>query len=136
MKLVYINELGPNFKGNYVYEFIFSHDLENIWGEEWDSIPATGKPQPPDMEYIKKVGTFSKEGLEFDLIQNSDYFSFIDSIDNVISLAWEKYINTDETPTHKRLVFRFGEPINSVEDKLYSRDLILSYNEEKEYKIG
>ena len=136
MKLVYVNELGPNFKGNYVYEFIFSHDLENIWGEECDSIPATGKPQPPEITYVKKVGTLSKEGVEFDLIQNSDYFSFTDSIDDVISLAWEKYGDTEEIPTHKRLVFRFGETLSSVEDKLYSRDLILNYNEETEYKIG
>ncbi len=34
MKLVYVNELGPNFKGNYVYEFIFTNDLKNIWGDE------------------------------------------------------------------------------------------------------
>ena len=136
MKLVYVNELGPNFKGNYMYEFIFAADLKNIWGEEWDSSPATGKPQPPEVEYIKKVGVFSKEGIEFDLIQNSDYFSFTDAIDDVISLAWEKYNEQEDTPPQTRLVFRFGEDITSVQDKLYSRDLILSYNEETEYKIG
>lgn len=135
MKLVYINELGPNFKGNYVYEFIFSKELEKIWGEEWDSIPAAGKPQPPELEYIKKVGVLSREGIEFDLIQNSDYFSFTDAIDDVISLAWEKY-SEEETQNETRLVFRFGEDKSSVQDKLYSRDLILNYNEETEYQIG
>jgi len=136
MKLVYVNELGPNFKGNYVYEFIFTNDLKNIWGDEWDSVPATGKPQPPEIKYIEKVGILSKEGLEFDLVQNSDYFSFTDAIDDVIALGWEKYGEVEETVTESRLVFRFGEDKTSVEDKLYSRDLILSYNEESEYKIG
>lgn len=134
MKLVYINELGPNFKGNYVYEFIFSNKLENLWGEEWDSVPAAGKPQPPELEYIEKVGVFSREGIEFELVQNSDYFSFTDAIDDVISLAWEKY-GEEETQNETRLVFRFGEDKSSVQDKLYSRDLILNYNEETEYKI-
>jgi len=131
---VYINELGPNFKGNYVYEFIFSNKLENLWGEEWDSVPAAGKPQPPELEYIEKVGVFSREGIEFELVQNSDYFSFTDAIDDVISLAWEKY-GEEETQNETRLVFRFGEDKSSVQDKLYSRDLILNYNEETEYKI-
>ena len=136
MKLVYVNELGPNFKGNYVYEFIFTQDLENIWGEDWDSVPATGKPQPPEIQYVETVGVLAKEGIEFDLIQNSDYFSFTDAIDDVISLAWEKYGEDGDVPTEKRLVFRFGENQNSVKDKLYSRDLILNYNEESEYKLG
>ena len=89
MKLVYVNELGPNFKGNYVYEFIFSSDTD-VWGEEWDSSPANGKPQPPDVEYVNNVGILSKQGLEFSLVQESDYFSFVDSIDDVVALAWEK----------------------------------------------
>ena len=133
MKLVYVNELGPNFKGNYVYEFIFSDNLNDIWGDEWDSRPASSKPQPPEMEYIKKVGIFSKPNIEFELTQNSDYFSFTDSIDDVISLAWER-CSDDELSDKTRLVFGFGDDTSSVEDKLYVRDLILNYDEKEEYK--
>ena len=135
MKLVFINELGPNFKGNFVYEFIFSDELTEIWGEDWDSIPATRKPQPPEIEFIKKVGILSKEGIEFEIVQNSDYFSFTDAIDDIIALAWEKYNEENETSTEKRLVFRFGETEDSVNDKLYSRDLILNYNEENQHTL-
>jgi len=135
MKLVFINELGPNFKGNFVYEFIFSDELTEIWGEDWDSIPASSKPQPPEIEFIKKVGILSKEGIEFEIVQNSDYFSFTDAIDDVIALAWEKYNEENETSTEKRLVFRFGETEDSVNDKLYSRDLILNYNEENQHTL-
>jgi len=135
MKLVFINELGPNFKGNFVYEFIFSDELTEIWGEDWDSIPASSKPQPPEIEFIKKVGILSKEGIEFEIVQNSDYFSFTDAIDDIIALAWEKYNEENETSTEKRLVFRFGETEDSVNDKLYSRDLILNYNEENQHTL-
>jgi hypothetical protein len=134
MKLVYINGLGSNFRGNYVYEFIFSSNLTDIWGPDWDSVPALGKPLPPDIEHIEKVGVLTKEGLEFELVQNSDYFSFTDAIDDVIALGWEKY--DEENMDSSRLVFRFGETIESVTDKLYSRDLILTTNEtEKHEKI-
>jgi hypothetical protein len=135
MKLVFINELGPNFKGNFVYEFIFSNELTEIWGEDWDSAPASTKPQPPEIEFIKKVGILSKEGIEFEIVQNSDYFSFTDAIDEVIALGWEKYNEENETSIDKRLVFRFGETAESVNDKLYSRDLILNYNEENQHTL-
>lgn len=136
MKLVYINGLGSNFRGNYVYEFIFSSKLVDIWGPDWDSVPALGKPLPPDIEYVEKVGTLSKEGLEFELVQNSDYFSFTDAIDEVIALGWEKYSEEEDDIKDTRLVFRFGETMESVTDKLYSRDLILTSNEtEKHEKI-
>ena len=37
--LIYVNELGPNYKGDNIYEFIFSIGLENIWGDSWESKP-------------------------------------------------------------------------------------------------
>jgi|TARA_R110001583_G_scaffold141380_2_gene293498 hypothetical protein len=134
MKLVYVNELGPNFKGNYVYEFIFSSNTD-VWGEEWDSNPANGKPQPPDVEYVDNVGILSKEGIEFSLVQESDYFSFVDSIDDVVALAWEKEKEDElDINIEKRLVFRFGDTKEMVNDKLYIRDLILEYDEKTELK--
>ena len=91
-RLIYINGMGPNFRGDNIYEFIFSDTLE-VFGENWESKPANGYPLPPDMEYIKKVGTLVHEEIVFELIQDSDVFSVIDSMDNVIALGWEKETN-------------------------------------------
>ena len=122
MNLVFINELGPNFRGDNIYEFIFS-DLDDVYGEYWDSETANGKPTPPHVEFIKKVGVLKNCEVELDLIQNSDFFGMYDSIDGVIALGWEK-------PDHyegKRLVFQYGDTIQSVEDKLYERDIVLNW---------
>jgi hypothetical protein len=129
MKLIYVNELGPNYKGDNIYEFIFSDTLD-VWGEDWDITPASGRPLPPNVEYIRKVGTLKNSDIELDLIQNSDLFCVYDSVEGVISLAWEKS-DSDHVidDNHTRLVFRFGEEIDSVSDKLYERDVVLSYNE-------
>ena len=54
--LIYVNELGPNYKGDNIYEFIFSIGLESIWGDSWESKPSNGYPSPPDLEHINKVG--------------------------------------------------------------------------------
>ena len=129
--LIYINGLGPNYKGDNIYEFIFSDTLD-VFGEYWDSKPANGYPLPPDIEYIKKVGTLMNEEIVFDLIQNSDVFSVIDSMDGVISLGWE---NEDKDfSSIKRMVFQFGESENSVKDKLYERDIVLQFEKNVVYE--
>ena len=127
MKLIYVNGLGPNYNGQNIYEFIFSKQ-QDIWGEEWDSQPASGKPFPPQINYIEKVGVLKNSDIELNLIQESDFFSMYDAMDDVIALAWEIDDDDSQIPTNlKRLVFRFGEDIKSVEDKLYERDIILKY---------
>lgn len=127
MNLVYVNELGPNYKGDNIYEFIFS-DLDDVWGDDWDAEPASGKPSPPEMNYIKKVGVLKNSEVQLELIQNSDYFGVYDAIDGVISLAWENS-NSDEILVHKRkrLVFQYGETVEDVENKLYERDIVLKW---------
>lgn len=127
MKLIYVNELGPNYKGDNIYEFIFS-DVEEVWGDEWDAEPASGRPSPPNIEYIKKVGVLRNSDIELNLVQNSDFFSVYDAVEDVIALGWEKSDSefvVDEN--YKRLVFRYGDSVKSVEDKLYERDIVLSY---------
>lgn len=131
--LVYINGLGPNYKGDNIYEFIFSDTIE-VFGENWESKPANGYPSPPDLEYIKKVGTLVSEDVELELVQDSDVFSVIDSMDGVIALGWEKENDDKDFSLIKRLVFQFGETENSVKDKLYERDIVLQFEKEVVYE--
>lgn len=131
--LIYINGMGPNYKGDNIYEFIFSDTLE-VFGENWESKPANGYPSPPDMEYIKKVGTLINEEVAFDLVQNSDVFSVIDSMDGVLALGWEKENDDKDFSLIKRLVFQFGETEESVKNKLYERDIVLQFEKEVVYE--
>ena len=131
--LVYINGLGPNYKGDNIYEFIFSNTLE-VFGENWEAKPANGYPSPPDIEYIQKVGTLISDNIELELVQNSDVFSLIDSMDGVISLGWEKENDTKDFSLIKRLVFQFGENEDSVNNKLYERDIVLQFEKDVVYE--
>ena len=132
--LVYVNGLGPNYKGDNMYEFIFSDDIKKVWGDGWDSKPSNGYPKPPEMEFIKKVGLLKNTSLEFELVQNSDFFSFMDSMDDVVSLAWEKENDYVDFTATKRLVFRFGESEQEVKDKLYERDIVLEFEKKVVYE--
>jgi|TARA_R110002020_G_scaffold121301_1_gene275804 hypothetical protein len=131
MFLIFINELGPNYKKENIYEFIFSEDLEELWGDEWDSVPAHGKPGPPEVNYIQKVGVLSQSTIKLELVQNSDYFGMEHALDKIISLGWE--ISEEDEINEDRLVFHFGEKLKDVENKLYARDLILDYDKNITY---
>ena len=127
LKLIYINELGPNFRGHRIYEFLFAQNIANVDSDDWDAVPAAGQPLPPHENLIDRVGELTVE-LKFDLAQNDNRFAMWDAVDGIIPLAWENLDEYDEYPEN-RLFFRFGEDIKSVENKLYSKDFTLTYND-------
>lgn len=132
--LIFVNELGPNYKGDNIYEFIFSDDLEGVWGDSWESKPSNGYPLPPDLEHIKKVGVLKNDMITMSVVQNSDYFSMVDAIDGVIALCWENETDGIDFERTKRLVFRFGEPEETVKNKLYERDIVLEFERKVQYE--
>ena len=132
--LIYVNGLGQNYKGEHIYEFIFSDKTEGIWGQDWESKPSNGYPSPPDIEKIKKVGVLKNEIIKLSLIQDSDFFSMIDALDGVIALGWEEENDSIDFNQMKRLVFRFGETEKEVKDKLYERDIVLEFEKKVVYE--
>lgn len=132
--LTFINGLGPNYKGDNMYEFIFSDNLE-VEGEEWESQPSNGYPKPPHISYIKKVGVLKDNEIKFSLIQDSDFFCMKDATDGVICLAWE-IEDEDFVRQQKRLVFKFGETEKDVKDKLYERDIVLEFDKKVVYETN
>ena len=132
--LVFINGLGPNYKGDNMYEFIFSEEVKDIWDESWDAKPSNGYPKPPELDYIKKVGVLKNTSIELELIQNSDFFSFMDSMDGVVALGWEKESENIDFTNTKRLVFHFGETEQEIKNKLYERDVVLEFEKKVVYE--
>ena len=127
--LTYINGLGPDYKGDNLYEFIFSSS-KDVWGDSWDSAPANGYPSPPELEHIEKVGVLRKSKIKLELVQNSDYFSMSDAMDGVVALGWE----IEDYEEGNRLVFRFGEEETAVKDKLYEKDIVLEFEKNVVYE--
>jgi hypothetical protein len=130
--LIYINEVGKTWEGQYRYEFLFSDKTSDVDGVDWDVYPAAGNPEPPRADLVKKIGILVSD-IKLNLIQNSDTFAVWDAIDNVIALGWEDISEYDEYPDI-RMCFRFAEPISSVTNKLYEKDIILDFNNSKNEK--
>ncbi len=129
MHLIYVNEIGSDYKGQKQYEFIFSETFEIDMGD-WFQIPAsaTQRSKSPDVEYVNLVGLLKNTDLKLELVQDSDYFGVIDAVDGVVSLAWEKF---DFDSQFERLTFKFGESLDSVNKKLKQRTYNLVTEEVK-----
>jgi hypothetical protein len=123
MRLIYVNEIGTDYKGQKQYEFIFSESTE-IDMDEWFDVPAssTMSSKSPNVEYIDQVGLLKDTDIVFELIQNSDYFGVIDAVDGIIAMAWEK---SNFDLEEDRLFFRFGETYENVLKKLKERGVSL-----------
>lgn len=119
MRLIYINEIGADYKGQKQYEFIFS-SKEELDYDEWFVIPASSimDGKTPDVEDIDTVALLKDTDLELELIQNSDYFGIIDAVDGIIALGWEKF---DLSLDISRIFFKFGEKLENIENKLSNR---------------
>ena len=91
--LIYVNMVGKNYQGDYLYEFIFSDTTKNIDGNEWDTFPASGRPEAPHDHLIKKVGRLESE-LNLDVIQESDTFAGWDmGADGIQAISREMFIS-------------------------------------------
>lgn len=123
--LIYINSVGKDWQGNYLYEFLYSNTIKDVDGEDWDAVPASNRPQPPYENFVKKVGKLTTS-IKLSLVQESDTFSVWDAVDGVVALGWENIDEYDEYP-EIRLWFKFGEEIKTVNDKLYEKDIVLEY---------
>lgn len=129
MHLIYVNEIGSDYKGQKQYEFIFSETFEIDMGD-WFQIPAsaTQRSKSPDVEYVNLIGLLKNTDLKLELVQDSDYFGVIDAVDGVVSMAWEKF---DFDSQYERLTFKFGESLESVNKKLKQREYNLIIEELK-----
>ena len=145
MHLVYINELGKDYRGQRQYEFIFSQSLVDelsaqnpyivdILPDEWFLVPSSGRAIPPEIEKIDMVGLLKNSDLELELVQNSDHFGVIDAVEEIIALGWESYDDNADEYEYKRMSFRFGEDMDSVTEKLATKGYRL-INEEIKYKL-
>lgn len=133
MFLIYINELGKDYKGQRQYEFIFGKS-KDVLVDEWFMVPSSGRALPPEVKSIDLVGLLKNSDLELDLVQNSDYFGVIDAVDGIVALGWEKFdMDAEERP--ERVSFHFGESLEDVNTKLMTKGLRL-INDEIKYKFS
>ena len=123
--LLFVRLIGEENDGYYRYEFIFTDNPDEAWGDDWEYKPAglVNSIIPSD-EYITEIHIV-KTKIKFDLIQNNMCFSMQDCMDGIVALAFENMDNYDSYPDDGRLFFMFGESIDEVERKLAMKNILM-----------
>jgi hypothetical protein len=131
--LIYINKVGTNHKGEHIFEFLFSNSVNYDWDESWyeSSVVTDKNDLTPDPSFIKFVGNIKTSDFDLELIQNSGVFQIYNAVEGIVALGWEKLEDNGDYP-EERLVFKFGDTLKSVEEKLYSLDLV--FDKDKKIK--
>lgn len=123
--LCFIRLIGEENDGYYRYEFIFTNNIDEVWGEDFNQKPAclVNDLMVSD-EYITELHIV-KMKIKLDLIQNNCCFSISDCYDGIISLAWQNLDQEDEYPDDGRIFFKFGETLEEVENKLAIKNVVM-----------
>ena len=126
MYLIYINRIGKTFKGENIFEFLFSDSTEWEWDDSWyeSSVLTDTRELSPDESIIKLVGTLKNDELDLELVQEDGVRDIYNAVEGIIALGWEKLGEEDEIP-EKRRVFKFGDTKEFVDEQLYEYDLTL-----------
>ena len=123
--LCFVNLVGEENDGYYRYEFIFTDNPDEVWGDDFEYMPAgmVNDLKPAD-EYITEIHTV-KTKIKLNLIQNNNCFSIQDAMDGCVGIAIEDLSIYSEFPEDGRLVFMFGESLDEVERKLAMKNIIM-----------
>lgn len=124
--LCFIRLIGEENDGAYRYEFIFTDNIDEVWGEGFDQKPAClVNDLMVEEEYVTEVHIV-KTKIKLDLIQNNCCFSISDCYDGLVCLAGENLDEMEDYPEDGRIFFRFGESIDEVENKLAIKNILMS----------
>lgn len=123
--LCFIKLVGEESDGYYRYEFIFTDNPDDFWGENFETKPCclVNNLFPSD-EYITEIHTV-KTKIKLDLIQNNCCFGFQDALDAIVAIAYENIDTYEEYPNDGRLVFMFGETEDEVSRKLAMKNVLM-----------
>lgn len=123
--LGFIRLIGEENDGYYRYEFIFTDNPDEAWGDGFEYKPCclVNELMLSD-EYITEIHIV-KTKIKFDLIQDNCCFGMQDCMDGIVALAHQNIDDLSEYPEDGRLYFMFGETFNEVERKLALKNILM-----------
>ena len=123
--LCFIRLVGEENDNYYRYEFVFTNNIDEVFGENFNQKPAClVNDLFVDEEYVSEIHIV-KMKIKLDLIQDNCCFSMSDCYDGIISLGWENIDAYDEFPSDGRIFFKFGETLEEVERKLAVKNVVM-----------
>ena len=122
--LCFVNYVGTEGDGYNIYEFIFTDNPDECWGENFEYKPSSlVNGLFPNDEYITEVHQV-KMKIKLALAQDNSCFGFQDVMDGILAIAYEDIDDCEEYP-EDRLIFFYGDTYDEVERKLALRNILI-----------
>ena len=121
LALGFVNLVGQEEDGKYRYEFIFTDNPDEFWGDDFENKPAGLMNNLMPSEEYKTETHIVRTEIKFDLIQNNGCFGMQDCLDGVVSLCYSNSEYEGET-----IFFNFGETFYEVQKKLAQNNILIS----------
>ena len=119
--LCFVNLVGQEEDGNYRYEFIFTDNPDEVWGDDFEYKPCSIVNGLMVAEEYKTETHIVKTKIQFYLIQNSGCFGMQDCMDGVVSLCF----SLDED-LNQPIILNFGDTYNDVAEQLAKNNILIS----------
>jgi hypothetical protein len=145
LKLIYVNKIGYNAKGEGLFEFIFSFDPSNIdiEGWCWDMSPACDNAMPPTEEFINSIYNLKTSTFDLFCLHEAVDREYMHGYHTIHALAYEIPPPEDDTNGYSDyqkmfenedddtplLVFHYGITLAKIKEMLNSRKIIAKDNE-------
>ena len=146
LKLIYVNKIGYNAKGEGLYEFIFSIDPTNIDIEAWcwDLSPAVDNAMPPTEEFSDAVLSLRTKSFDLFCLHEAVDREYMHGYYTIHALAYEippqknddgsgfsdyEKMFENENDDVPLLVFHYGMTLQRIKEMLEPRKIILKNNE-------
>lgn len=120
LALGFVNFVGMEDDGRYRYEFIFTDNIDDFWGEDFEYKPCSIINHLMPSEQYKTKTCIVKTHIKFDLVQNNSCFGMQDCLDGCIAVCW--YLNDEDR--NDFLYFMAGETYDEVETKLAKKNIL------------
>lgn len=116
--LVYVKPICRNTNKTYEYDFFFSETPEFVWGPDWDvDSPASNGDNTPDSTTYSDIYRVRTD-LPLKTIEETSCYSMEYATYGITALSWIDIENLEEYPENGRLVMKFGETIDEIQEKL------------------
>lgn len=119
-----MREVGKTNSATYEYDLYFSKTPDEFWGVGFDCEFAGHEETIPDESTYDEVIRL-KTVIPFYCMQKNRCFSMMHMVNGVVCVAFEDISDYDEYPEPIRLVFKYGESYDSIEDKLAQRNQLI-----------
>jgi hypothetical protein len=143
LKLIFVLKIGYNSDGEGLYEFIFSHDDENILVEEWcwDLAPACDHAIPPTKGFVDKKISLKTKSFDLFCLCDAVDREYMHGYHTIHALAFETQRMVEDEDGYDKLfdkssnselpllVFHYGMSLTKIKELFEERRIILKKNE-------